>query len=124
MTRLQEGMEPVTQVEEFYPEGKHDRRNNWTQEELELFLKLYHEGAKYREISLKTGKGINSVVNKVWALGIKRRRFQGWTEPELVTLIRMKMQKKSIQQISEKLNRSYQSVQRKIRALELDRTYE
>lgn len=93
--------------------------NHWTQKELETFLTLYHKRATYREISRKTGRGMNSITNKVYALGLHRVRYKGWIESELATLIRMKLQKKPNKEIAKKLNRTLRSVNSKIQTLGL-----
>lgn len=119
MTRLQEGMEPVKQTEEFEPIQKTDRGVHWNQEQLELFLKLYNQGKKYREIAEAVGKDVNAIVNKVWALGLKRKRFGQWTEQELVILIRMQLQGQQETTIAKRLKRTHGSIREKISELGL-----
>ena len=117
MTRLQEGMEQVEPPQENY--AVYGSGNAWSKEQTETLLTMYEQNAAFRDISLRIGKNINAISNKVFALGMRRKTKSMWKESEYAVLIRMKGEGKSRKEIGKVLGRSERAVKDKIHSLGL-----
>lgn len=93
-------------------------RRGWTQDEIEMLIRMYTDGASYIEIMEAVRHSESSIATKLTKLRqdgriTDIRSVKPWTQEQIDTLLKMKAQGHTLQKISKELEKPYASVWRK-----------
>jgi len=83
---------------------------SWSEEDVEILVKMYNEGISTREISEHFERSVSACLKKLNSLCVQR---SSWSEEEVETLFRLKTEGKTWDRIASKLGRKRHAVMRK-----------
>lgn len=94
----------------------------WTDEDDARLRALYAEGLKGSEIAYRLGRSLNSVQQRLSALGVATRQKR-WTEGEIERARRLKREGVHLREIARRLGRDKREVSRQTRGIRARRVW-